>query len=263
MPAVYDLTISNKPSRVLWRELGDDKQITINTVATAGYDVEWNSSDPTVATVSDAGVLTFLSTGFNKSTTITASMKITDTFTLTDSFTVQLVDAPSNLVPNENVSLYYGTDDEIIVKTSKSEGYSSTVGLYDISKGSSPVASWRNNGYKYLAMDILFGENAKGIRSVIWLNKGDAHDEQPLLVGEAVPSVNITVFDAATKAKVYGNVEANKWYTIYIATNYSNPNPNWSQAYINVWSNADGVEGTIKIKNVTPLPPLPVRTTSE
>ena len=253
MPAVYDLTISNKLSRVLWRELGDDKQITINTVATAGYDVEWNSSDPTVATVSDAGVLTFLSTGFNKSTTITASMKITDTFTLTDSFTVQLVDAPSNLVPNENVSLYYGTDDEIIVKTSKSEGYSSTVGLYDISKGSSPVASWRNNGYKYLAMDILFGENAKGIRSVIWLNKGNAHDEQPLLVGEAVPSVNITVFDAATKAKVYGNVEANKWYTIYIATNYSNPNPNWSQAYINVWSNADGVEGTIKIKNVTPV----------
>lgn len=253
MPAVYDLTISNKPSRVLWRELGDDKQITINTVATAGYDVEWNSSDPTVATVSDAGVLTFLSTGFNKSTTITASMKITDTFTLTDSFTVQLVDAPSNLVPNENVSLYYGTDDEIIVKTSKSEGYSSTVGLYDISKGSSPVASWRNNGYKYLAMDILFGENAKGIRSVIWLNKGNAHDEQPLLVGEAVPSVNIAVFDAATKAKVYGNVEANKWYTIYIATNYSNPNPNWSQAYINVWSNADGVEGTIKIKNVIPV----------
>lgn len=253
MPAVYDLTISNKPSRVLWRELGDDKQITINTVATAGYDVEWNSSDPTVATVSDAGVLTFLSTGFNKSTTITASMKITDTFTLTDSFTVQLVDAPSNLVPNENVSLYYGTDDEIIVKTTMSEGYSSTVGLYDISKGSSPVASWRNNGYKYLAMDILFGENAKGIRSVIWLNNGNAHDEQPLLVGEAVPSVNITVFDAATKAKVYGNVEANKWYTIYIATNYSNPNPNWSQAYINVWSNADGVEGTIKIKNVTPV----------
>lgn len=253
MPAVYDLTISNKPSRVLWRELGDNKQITINTVATAGYDVEWNSSDPTVATVSDAGVLTFLSTGFNKSTTITASMKITDTFTLTDSFTVQLVDAPSNLVPNENVSLYYGTDDEIIVKTTMSEGYSSTVGLYDISKGSSPVASWRNNGYKYLAMDILFGENSKGIRSVIWLNNGQAHDEQPLLVGEAVPSVNITVFDAATKAKIYGNVEANKWYTIYIATNYSNPNPNWSQAYLNVWSNADGVEGTIKIKNVTPV----------
>ena len=244
---------------VYWRELADNKQVTLTEKASNGYTVEWKSSDITVATVEN-GVLTFLETGFGKSTTITATVKVSDSVTLADSFVINLVDAPSNLVPNNsNAVLAYGTGDEIdtvLIKTSQTAAYSANIGFYDICKGSAPVAAWRNNGYKYLTMDICFDENAKGIRSCIWLNTGDTHDEQNLFVGEAVPSVNITVYNAETKAKVEGNIEANTWYTIYISTDYSNPNTNWGQAYMSVMAKSADVETTIKVKNVAPAKTL-------
>lgn len=244
---------------VYWRELADNKQVTLTEKASNGYTVEWKSSDITVATVEN-GVLTFLETGFGKSTTITATVKVSDSVTLVDSFVINLVDAPSNLVPNNsNAVLAYGTGDEIdtvLIKTSQTAAYSANIGFYDICKGSAPVAAWRNNGYKYLTMDICFDENAKGIRSCIWLNMGDTHDEQNLFVGEAVPSVNITVYNAETKAKVEGNIEVNTWYTIYIATDYSNPNTNWGQAYMSVMAKSADVETTIKVKNVAPAKTL-------
>lgn len=244
---------------VYWRELADNKQVTLTEKASNGYTVEWKSSDITVATV-ESGVLTFLETGFGKSTTITATVKVSDSVTLVDSFVINLVDAPTNLVPtNSNAVLAYGTGDEIdtvLIKTSQTAAYNANIGFYDICKGSAPVAAWRNNGYKYLTMDICFDENAKGIRSCIWLNTGDTHDEQNLFVGEAVPSVNITVYNAETKAKVEGNIEANTWYTIYISTDYSNPNTNWGQAYMSVMAKSADVETTIKVKNVAPAKTL-------
>lgn len=244
---------------VYWRGLADNKQVTLTEKASNGYTVEWKSSDITVATV-ESGVLTFLETGFGKSTTITATVKVSDSVTLVDSFVINLVDAPTNLVPtNSNAVLAYGTGDEIdtvLIKTSQTAAYNANIGFYDICKGSAPVAAWRNNGYKYLTMDICFDENAKGIRSCIWLNTGDTHDEQNLFVGEAVPSVNITVYNAETKAKVEGNIEANTWYTIYISTDYSNPNTNWGQAYMSVMAKSADVETTIKVKNVAPAKTL-------
>lgn len=254
-----NIEITNGKREMQISDLGDDLTYQVKYKMSGNKtaaDIVWESSNTSVANVDDNGLITFDRDGLNGIAYITATVEVAEGVTVSDSFEVKLVDfRSSHLAPSFYVDMSYDPDEEgtAILKTkvyrNGDHQWDSTLTLTDIATtADKPVSKWRTDGYKYLALDVYFGEGASGLRSYMWLNRGDA-DYGEITVGSNAPAANAFVYDAETKIRELGTIAANKWYTVYIATDYSNYNPNWAKALINFWAK-EGEVGTFKIRNV-------------
>ena len=265
-PADYDgfqpvnIEITNGKREMQISDLGDDLTYQVKYKMSGNKtaaDIVWESSNTSVANVDDNGLITFDRDGLNGIANITATVNVAEGVTVSDSFEVKLVDfRSSHLAPSFYVDMSYDPDEAgtAILKTkvyrNGDHQWDSTLTLTDIATtAEKPVSKWRTDGYKYLALDVYFGEGASGLRSYMWLNRAGDADYGEITVGSNVPAANAFVYDAATKIRELGTIAANKWYTVYIATDYSNYNPNWAKALINFWAK-EGEEGTFKIRNI-------------
>lgn len=256
-----NIEITNGKREMQISDLGDDLTYQVKYKMSGNKtaaDIVWESSNTSVANVDDNGLITFDRDGLNGITYITATVEVAEGVTVSDSFEVKLVDfRSSHLAPSFYVDMSYDPDDDntAVLKTTVFKGsanqWDSTLTLTDIATtADKPVSKWRTDGYKYLALDVYFGEGASGLRSYIHLNTGSGSaDYGEITVGSNAPAANAFVYDAETKIRELGTIAANKWYTVYIATDYSNYNPNWAKALINFWAK-EGEEGTFKIRNI-------------
>lgn len=256
-----NIEITNGKREMQISDLGDDLTYQVKYKMSGNKtaaDIVWESSNTSVANVDDNGLITFDRDGLNGITYITATVNVAEGVTVSDSFEVKLVDfRSSHLAPSFYVDMSYDPDDDntAVLKTTVFKGsanqWDSTLTLTDIATtADKPVSKWRTDGYKYLALDVYFGEGASGLRSYIHLNTGSGSaDYGEITVGSNAPAANAFVYDAETKIRELGTIAANKWYTVYIATDYSNYNPNWAKALINFWAK-EGEEGTFKIRNI-------------
>lgn len=256
-----NIEITNGKREMQISDLGDDFTYQVKYKMSGNKtaaDIVWESSNTSVANVDDNGLITFDRDGLNGITYITATVEVAEGVTVSDSFEVKLVDfRSSHLAPSFYVDMSYDPDDDntAVLKTTVFKGsanqWDSTLTLTDIATtADKPVSKWRTDGYKYLALDVYFGEGASGLRSYIHLNTGSGSaDYGEITVGSNAPAANAFVYDAETKIRELGTIAANKWYTVYIATDYSNYNPNWAKALINFWAK-EGEEGTFKIRNI-------------
>lgn len=255
-----NIEITNGKREMQISDLGDDLTYQVKYKMSGNKtaaDIVWESSNTSVANVDDNGLITFDRDGLNGIANITATVNVAEGVTVSDSFEVKLVDfRSSHLAPSFYVDMSYDPDEAgtAILKTkvyrNGDHQWDSTLTLTDIATtAEKPVSKWRTDGYKYLALDVYFGEGASGLRSYMWLNRAGDADYGEITVGSNVPAANAFVYDAATKIRELGTIAANKWYTVYIATDYSNYNPNWAKALINFWAK-EGEEGTFKIRNI-------------
>lgn len=255
-----NIEITNGKREMQISDLGDDLTYQVKYKMSGNKtaaDIVWESSNTSVANVDDNGLITFDRDGLNGIAYITATVNVAEGVTVSDSFEVKLVDfRSSHLAPSFYVDMSYDPDDDntAVLKTTVFKGsanqWDSTLTLTDIATtADKPVSKWRTDGYKYLALDVYFGEGASGLRSYMWLNRAGDADYGEITVGSSVPAANAFVYDAENKIRELGTIAANKWYTVYIATDYSNYNPNWAKALINFWAK-EGEEGTFKIRNI-------------
>ena len=255
-----NIEITNGKREMQISDLGDDLTYQVKYKMSGNKtaaDIVWESSNTSVANVDDNGLITFDRDGLNGIAYITATVNVAEGVTVSDSFEVKLVDfRSSHLAPSFYVDMSYDPDEEgtAILKTkvyrNGDHQWDSTLTLTDIATtAEKPVSKWRTDGYKYLALDVYFGEGASGLRSYMWLNRAGDADYGEITVGSNAPAANAFVYDAETKIRELGTIAANKWYTVYIATDYSNYNPNWAKALINFWAK-EGEEGTFKIRNI-------------
>lgn len=255
-----NIEITNGKREMQISDLGDDLTYQVKYKMSGNKtaaDIVWESSNTSVANVDDNGLITFDRDGLNGIAYITATVNVAEGVTVSDSFEVKLVDfRSSHLAPSFYVDMSYDPDDDntAVLKTTVFKGsanqWDSTLTLTDIATtADKPVSKWRTEGYKYLALDVYFGEGASGLRSYMWLNRAGDADYGEITVGSNAPAANAFVYDAETKIRELGTIAANKWYTVYIATDYSNYNPNWAKALINFWAK-EGEEGTFKIRNI-------------
>lgn len=255
-----NIEITNGKREMQISDLGDDLTYQVKYKMSGNKtaaDIVWESSNTSVANVDDNGLITFDRDGLNGIAYITATVEVAEGVTVSDSFEVKLVDfRSSHLAPSFYVDMSYDPDEEgtAILKTkvyrNGDHQWDSTLTLTDIATtADKPVSKWRTDGYKYLALDVYFGEGASGLRSYMWLNRAGDADYGEITVGSNAPAANAFVYDAETKIRELGTIAANKWYTVYIATDYSNYNPNWAKALINFWAK-EGEVGTFKIRNV-------------
>ena len=265
-PTDYDgfqpvnIEITNGKREMQISDLGDDLTYQVKYKMSGNKtaaDIVWESSNTSVANVDDNGLITFDRDGLNGIAYITATVEVAEGVIVSDSFEVKLVDfRSSHLAPSFYVDMSYDPDEEgtAVLKTkvyrNGDHQWDSTLTLTDIATtADKPVSKWRTDGYKYLALDVYFGEGASGLRSYMWLNRAGDADYGEITVGSNAPAANAFVYDAETKIRELGTIAANKWYTVYIATDYSNYNPNWAKALINFWAK-EGEEGTFKIRNI-------------
>ncbi len=119
------------------------------------------------------------------------------------------------------------------------------------------VEEFFDSGYKYIKMDFYLAENTKGISWLSWsayhtaqkdYESPKARQEGKLLIGDL--NLNTLLFDAETK-KYANNLQANKWYTVFIPVEYDYElPPTWSIIEFRVMGGSEENPAVAYIKNL-------------
>ncbi|MFR6640456.1 MAG: Ig-like domain-containing protein [Christensenellales bacterium] len=254
--AEESVQIIDERSEIAWRSLPDSKQITVAVAYSPNLTLNWSVDEGSAgyATVSQDGVVTFLEAGRYHDVTINVSATTAAGGTLSDSITFTLTDPVTALAANGVDSVTYGYGEEsdtvLISTTGTSDSWRYNVRFQGIAANAKPVADYRNNGYKYVKLNIYFNENVKQFRMDIHLNtdgKGPRY-EKYIDIG-STPDSDVYFYDATTGGRITDAIATGKWYTLFIPTDYSAYNGSWAEAGIGL--NATSGTAVMKVKDMS------------
>lgn len=254
--AEESVQITDERSEIAWRSLPENKQITVEVAYSPNLTLNWSVDEGSAgyATVSQDGVVTFLEAGRYHDVTINVSAANAAGGTLGDSITFTLTDPVTALAVNGVDSITYGYGEEadtiLISTTGTSDSWRYNARFQGIAANAKPVADYRNNGYKYVKLNIYFNENVKQFRMDIHLNtdgKGPRY-EKYIDIG-STPDSDVYFYDVTTGARITDAIAAGKWYTLFIPTDYSAYNGSWAEAGIGL--NATSGTAVMKVKDMS------------
>ena len=254
--AEESVKITDERSEIAWRSLPDSKQITVAVAHSPNLTLNWSVDEGSAgyATVSQEGVVTFLEAGRYHDVTINVSAANAAGGTLGDSITFTLTDPVTALAVNGVDSITYGYGEEadtiLISTTGTSDSWRYNARFQGIAANAKPVADYRNNGYKYVKLNIYFNENVKQFRTDIHLNtdgKGPRY-EKYIDIG-STPDSDVYFYDATTGGRITDAIATGKWYTLFIPTDYSAYNSSWAEAGIGL--NATSGTAVLKVKDIS------------